>query len=241
MVRAYQYHLAERGLNVNTVKMQLSVLASFAKWSVRHGRMPSNPFDRIVVPATKKALPKTLRWDAVQVMLARCTSSRDKALIALMAYEGLRRGEVVGLNLRDLNPSFGLRRVFGKGGGESAVPLPQVARQLVADYIAEERSAAAPGEPLFVVTYRTLAGKTAVRRMAGHRIWKIVSRLGKRQGDDGVHPHAFRHACAAELLRRTRNLKAVQEHLRHSALSSTIVYTKLMPQELEEIVKAFDS
>jgi site-specific recombinase XerD len=56
-----------------------------------------------------------------------------------------------------------------------------------------------------------------------------------------LHPHALRHACAVELLRRTKNLRAVQQHLRHREIQITTVYATLMPDERSEAVSAFDS
>lgn len=57
---------------------------------------------------------------------------------------------------------------------------------------------------------------------------------------NGPHPHALRHACAVELLKRTKNLRAVQQHLRHRDIQSTTVYARLMPDGLAEAVSAFD-
>ena len=77
--------------------------------------------------------------------------------------------------------------------------------------------------------------------MAGHRVWKLVKALGKRSGIPKVYPHAFRHSCGVELLRRTGgNLRVVQEHLRHADIQTTTLYTRLMPQELQQVVSVFD-
>jgi len=66
-----------------------------------------------------------------------------------------------------------------------------------------------------------------------------VRDLGERSAIKGLHPHALRHACAVELLKRTKNLRAVQQHLRHRDIQSTTVYARLMPAELAEAVSAF--
>ncbi len=78
-----------------------------------------------------------------------------------------------------------------------------------------------------------------VTRMAGHRVGKLVHALGERSGITGLQPHALRHACAVELLRRTKNLRAVQQHLRHRALQTTTLYATLMPDDLVHLVSAF--
>jgi len=65
-----------------------------------------------------------------------------------------------------------------------------------------------------------------------------VRDLGERAGIKGLHPHALRHACAVELLKRTKNLRAVQQHLRHRDIQSTTVYARLVPGDLAEAVSA---
>jgi len=80
-----------------------------------------------------------------------------------------------------------------------------------------------------------------MRRMSGRHVWTLVRDLGERSGIKGLHPHALRHACAVELLKRTRNLGAVQQHLRHRHIQTTTAYARLMPDELAEAVSAFDA
>jgi hypothetical protein len=74
--------------------------------------------------------------------------------------------------------------------------------------------------------------------MSAQRVWKIIKDLGKRVGVDTIHPHAFRHTCAVELLKRSGgNLRAVQEHLRHADIQTTTIYTRLAPHDLQKVVK----
>ena len=148
-------------------------------------------------------------------------------MLALMVYGGLRRAEVVRLNIGDYQPQFGLRRVLGKGGHETTVPLPKIARAIVSEYLAKKRPGAAASEPLFQVQYKWYGG--------------IIKDLGKRVGVDTIHPQAFRHACGVELLKRSGgNLRAVQEHLRHADIQTTTIYTRLAPQDLQQVVNLFD-
>jgi site-specific recombinase XerD len=82
------------------------------------------------------------------------------------------------LNLGDDQPQFGLRRVLGKGGRETTVPLPDVARAIVTEYLAKERPGAAASEPSG--SSCSTNGTAAV--MSGQRVWKIIRDLGKRIG-----------------------------------------------------------
>jgi site-specific recombinase XerD len=146
----------------------------------------------------------------------------------------------VSLDVDDFVADFGLRRVKGKGDKEDAVPLPEVARPVIAEYLLHERKTARPGDPMFVVRYRTRGEDWCERRMADHRVWKIIKALGRREGVTQLHPHAFRHSSAVELLRRSPNLRAVQAHLRHSDIQTTTAYTEMMQNELQKVMKLFD-
>jgi site-specific recombinase XerC len=103
-----------------------------------------------------------------------------------------------------------------------------------------DRQTARAGDPMFVVRYRSHGGEWCERRMADHRVRKIIKALGRREGVTQLHPHAFRHSSAVELLRRSRNLRAVQAHLRHSDIQTTTVYTEMTQSELQKVVNLFD-
>jgi site-specific recombinase XerC len=135
LIRAYQYHLAERGLCGATIRLRLATLASVAWWAVQNGKLLANPVASLVRPPTRVTLPTTLRRDAVQELLDRCRTRPDRAIVAVLAYGGLRRSEAVALDIADFEPRFGLRRVRGKAGQDAAVPLPASARSIVSDYL----------------------------------------------------------------------------------------------------------
>jgi integrase len=139
--------------------------------------------------------------------------AREKALVALMCFGGLRRSEIVALDVGDVAPGLGLRRVQGKGGVETAVPLPKVAQDIVAGYIATARANANASDPLFVSCFKTKGGHVTEVRMKGHRVWKITKAIGECAGVPELHPHAFRHSSGVQLLRLTRELDAQERGL----------------------------
>ena len=240
--RAYQYDLAARGLQPNSIRVRLATLGSLGRWALKRGRVPRNPVDLLTRPRRKTRLPRVPRWEVVERLLAESKRPRDRALIALMCFGGLRRSEIVALDVGDVAPDFGLRRVRGKGGYEAAVPLPMVARGILAEYVIRERTEANGIEPLFVSRYKTKGSQWVAGRMKDHRVWKIVRAIGERTGIPELHPHAFRHSCGVELLRRSGgNLRAVQEHLRHSDIQTTTVYTRLTQYDLQKVVSTFDT
>jgi len=138
LCRSYQYFMASKELQSGSIRVRLAVLGSFGKWAVKHSRLEKNPMEVITLPAKRSRIPGVPKWEAVELFLARCSRRRDKAMLALMVYGGLRRAEVVRLNIGDYQPQFGLRRVLGKGGHETTVPLPEIARVIVNEYLAKE-------------------------------------------------------------------------------------------------------
>jgi len=240
--RRYQYGLASRELTTNTIRVRLATLGSFGKWAVRRDKLVHNPVDALTRPRKKARLPHVPRWETIEKLLEPSNSPRERALVALMALGGSRRSEAVALDVGDVAPDFGLRRVLGKGGHEVSMPLPARARAILTEYLQVERAGAAPTEPLFVVTCRRKGGKPSSRRMTGQRVWKIIKDLGRRLGVPELHPHALRHACGAEFLRRTHgNLRIVQEHLRHRDVQTTTVYTKITQEDLQQQLRVFDN
>jgi site-specific recombinase XerD len=241
LVREHLQDLSSRQLQPNTIRQRLATLSSFARWLVSHGKLPANPIDELVRPKKRTRLPVVPKWEAVEALVKKTEDRRDKALLALLAWGGLRREEVVSVNVGDFDTTFGLRRVVGKGGHEATVPLPELAKKIVAEYLAAERKGAKPDEPMFVVRYWTRGRKVEVRRMLPDRLYKLVRTLGTANGMPQLHPHAFRHSCGVELLRRTGgNLRAVMRHLRHTDIQTTTIYTQLAPEDLQKAVKLFD-
>jgi site-specific recombinase XerD len=212
--RSYQYDLAGRELQSATIRVRVAALGGFGKWMVRRDKLVRNPVDRLTRPRRKGRVRAVPTWDTVKTLLRLC-GLRERAILALMAYGGLRRGEVAALDVGDVAPDFGLRRVMGKRGHEVPVALPEPARAILLEYMTAERAELPATAPLFVVTYKNRTGPCIERRITGQRIWKIAKAVGTRAGLSALHPHALRHACGAELLRRTKNLRVVQEQLRH--------------------------
>jgi site-specific recombinase XerD len=129
---------------------------------------------------------------------------------------------------------------MGKGGHEVPVALPAPARAILRDYMATERAGLPASAPLFVVTYKSRVGHAIERRITGQRIWKVAKAVGTRAGMPALHPHALRHACGAELLRRTKNLRVVQEQLRHVDIQTTTGYTRLTQQDVRQALETLD-
>src|SRR2546425_10674937 len=129
--RAYLYALSARGLQTNSIRVRLATLGSFGKWAVRREKLDKNPLDLITRPRRKARLPRVPRWETVQRLLAEPFNLRERAIVALMACGGLRRAEVVALDVGDYAPEVGFRRGGGQGGHQAARPPPRVGKRHV--------------------------------------------------------------------------------------------------------------
>ena len=159
----------------------------------------------------------------------------------MLAWGGLRRAEVAALDVGDFDPAFGLRRVRGKGGHEEAVALPDRACQILAAYLAAHRAGVQADTPMFVTKYLSQGGRAREGRMAEGRVYKLIRAIGAKVGLEGLHPHAFRHACGVELLELAKgDLRSVQEHLRHRDIQTTTLYTRLSKPKMKRVVSLFD-
>src|SRR5260370_488599 len=123
--RAYQYDLAARGLQTSSIRVRLATLGSLGKWALRRDKLARNPVDVLTRPRRKARLPRVPRWETVASVLQQCTDPREKALVALMCVGALRRSEIIALDVRDVAPGLGLRRVPCEGRGPTTLPPPQ--------------------------------------------------------------------------------------------------------------------
>jgi integrase len=94
---------------------------------------------------------------------------------------------------------------------------------------------------MFVTRYLSQGGRAREGRMVEGRVYKLVRALGAKIGLEGLHPHAFRHACGVELLELAKgDLRSVQEHLRHKDIQTTTLYTRLSKPKMKRVVSLFD-
>jgi integrase/recombinase XerC len=161
---------------------------------------------------------------------------RDRALVETLYGAGLRVGELVALDARDVDLQRGEARVWGKGGKERVVPLPAAARAALDAYLRERRRPGLLAEPLFA-SLRAPGG--AVRRLADRDVRRVLARRARLVGvADRVHPHRLRHSYATHLLDMGAGLREIQELLGHASLSTTQRYTAVSAQRLLEAYDA---
>ena len=242
-VRAF---LAERHgrLSAATLGRKLASIRSFFRFGVREGWVDADPSIGIPAPRAPQALPRPLDVDDCAALMNAevpptdgedAFALRDRALAELLYGAGLRIGEAVALDVRDLDLHRGELRVWGKGDKERVVPLPAAARDALRAWLDWRERPGVMGEPLFV-SLRPRADDAPPRRLSARDARRRLRRLALSAGlVERVHPHRLRHSYATHLLDMGADLRAIQELLGHASLSTTQKYTAVSAQHLVDV------
>jgi len=225
-----------RGLDGRSIARMLSAWRGFYHYLARDHGCKQNPCIGIRAPKSAKRLPDALSPDdarqLVEVETDDALAVRDRAMLELFYSSGLRLAELTGLAPDDVNFADATVRVTGKGGKTRIVPVGSHAAAALQSWLAERASL--PGlddQALFV--------NRQGRRLGPRAIQSRVQQRGQRQGIAArVHPHMLRHSFASHVLQSSSDLRAVQEMLGHSSISTTQVYTQLDFQHLAKIYDA---
>ena len=231
-VRAYLARLHGRGLDAVSVARKLASLRSWFRFLVRRGILERNVAREVRGPRLPQRLASFLPIDeAMTLMEARAVGGperpRDVALLELLYATGLRVSEVAGLDVSGLDRAQQTVRVLGKGSKERIVPYGRRAAAALEAYLAGR----ADRGPLFT-------GRRG-RRLTVRSIHSIVRRSARACGiTRRVSPHTLRHTFATHLLDAGADLRAIQELLGHSRLSTTQRYTHVGSDQLMRVYDA---
>jgi len=228
VLRGFVARQSDRGAAPRTLARKLASARGFFRSMVEHGDMASNPADLVPSPKLPQSLPRTMKPADVAELLDRIPATtplelRDRALFELAYACGLRAEELVNLDHGSIDFDAEQVRVEGKGGKTRFVPAGEPALAAVGDYLERARAAlqGSTHDPALFLSKsgRRLSTSDVRRRL---RVW---ARHAATQG--AVHPHALRHSFATHLLEGGADLRAIQELLGHSSISTTQVYTRV--------------
>ena len=227
--------LSQRGLNARTLARKLSSWRQYCVWLVKRGLMHADPTADIKPPKQPERIPKALPQECLNQMLdlpvddGDALELRDHALFELMYGSGLRLSEIHGLDTGDVWLDEGWVRVTGKGRKQRQVPLTGKSVEALKNYL-PLRQTASDGKALFT-------GRNGTR-LSQRQIQKRLESWAAQNGDGRhISPHMMRHSYASHLLQSSRDIRAVQELLGHSSLSTTQIYTKL---DFDHIARLYD-
>ncbi len=237
-----------------TMGRKLASVRCFFRWMVREDVRQDDPTAGIPMPKLEKRLPRPLSVDDCEQLITRdervsrqpapegrkrarrmvWMTLRDRALVELLYGTGIRVGELVALDVRDLELRAQEIRVMGKGGKERVVPIPERAREALAAWLDVRRHAGLMSEPLFISL--RVRREEKPRRLAAREARRILGERARRADlGEHVHPHRLRHSYATHLLDMGADLREIQELLGHASLSTTQKYTAVSVEHLREV------
>ncbi|HET7303952.1 MAG TPA: tyrosine recombinase XerC [Segeticoccus sp.] len=237
-LRSWLAQLSEAGAARSTVARRSAAARTFFGWARRTGRVAKDPSVRLVAPKRPRSLPDVLRQDDARQLLDVAAVAaddgdplhvRDRAVLELLYATGVRVGELVGLDVDDVDRRQQLLRVLGKGGKERTVPYGRPAAEALEGWLHRGRPQLVrdtSGPALFL-------GRRG-RRLDPRQVREVLHRLLAEVVDaPDLGPHGLRHSSATHLLEGGADLRVVQELLGHTSLATTQIYTHVSVERLK--------
>jgi integrase/recombinase XerC len=229
-VRGFLVHLHARGLDPASIARKLACVRSWLRFLVRRGVLERNPAREVQSPRVPRKLASFLPVDEAHDLMEAGdrTHPRDVAILELLYASGLRVSELTSLDVDDLDRDARTVRVLGKGKKERIVPYGGKAARALEAWLARRGGTRGP---LFLGARGT--------RMQPRTVYGIVRAAARRAGIvRKVSPHTLRHSFATHLLDGGADLRAIQELLGHSRLSTTQRYTHVGAEQLVKVYEA---
>ena len=234
LIRSFLARLHERGLKKTSSARKLAALRTFFRYLCREGVLEKNPARALLSPRTERRIPVHLEESEVEALLdvpgEGLGPARAKAILELFYGTGIRCGELVGLDLDDVDMDARMVRVLGKGRKERIVPFGRPAADALRRY-APYRDETHPRSGALFVNKR--GGRLTDRFVR----YMLADRVAKVAGQRRVSPHALRHSFATHLLERGADLRAIQELLGHASLSTTQRYTHVNTRHVLDVYR----
>jgi integrase/recombinase XerC len=224
-VRAHLAALATQRHAPRTIARRLAALRRFFRHQVEIGAIARDPTLGLRPPKRARTLPRFLDEQAALRVLdvpdvRTPRGRRDRTVLELFYGTGMRLGELIDLDRDDVDLGSETVRVRGKGDRERLVPLTGVVKRTLATYLAAPAPVPAGTSrvPLFAGRGGQRLSRRSVQRLVGAAIRAVAQ-------SSQASPHVLRHSVATHLLNAGADLRAVQELLGHSRLSTTQIYT----------------
>jgi integrase/recombinase XerC len=231
LIRGYLAELHRAGLRKSSTARKLASLRTFFRFLCREGILESNPARALLSPRQEKRVPLHLHEDQARALLDvpgnTLAALRSRAVLELLYGTGMRCAELVGLDLDDVDLVERVVRVLGKGRKERMIPFGRPAQAALTAYL-EERRKVSRTQAFLVNSRGGRLSDRFVRMTVARRVRQVA--LDRR-----ISPHKLRHSFATHLLARGADLRAIQELLGHTSLSTTQRYTHVDVTTILEI------
>lgn len=235
-IRLWIVNLLETKHTPRSVNRKISSLRNYIKFLIRNEKLNSDPLTKIIRPKTNKRIPMFIEEENLNSMLddfefgKDFAGTRNRLIIELFYQTGIRRSELISLNLLSFDGSKGTIKVSGKRGKDRIIPVGEELKSMLNEYI-EVRNSNFPDTSLTSL-FLTDTGKPVYPKLI-YRIVTLflthVTTLSKKS------PHVLRHSFATHLLNHGADLNAIKELLGHANLSATQIYTHNTFEKLKEV------
>src|SRR5688500_5414571 len=241
-IREWMASLHADNKKKTSVARKLASLRTFFQFLVREGVLETNPAKLVATPKIERKLPDTLSMeDAVRFIetpdLNTDLGKRDRAILEFLYATGMRVGELVNLNLKDIDFREKLVRVTGKRKKQRIVPFGEPSLHALMHYLAETRPVFLNNCPPAMrdpqAVFLNSQGTRITTRSVGRMVDKYIKICAEINRD--ISPHSLRHSFATHLLDSGADLRDIQELLGHARLSTTQIYTQVSMEKLIEV------
>jgi tyrosine recombinase XerC len=242
VMRKYIVYLKKSDYSARSISRKISTVRSFFKFCLRESIIKVNPTINLITPKIDKKLPYFLYLQEVNKLIEAPLKNtifgiRDRAILELLYGTGIRVGELVNLNIRNIDLYEKTIIVFGKGSKERILPLGNPSIRAIQEYLTSrnlfEKKIFVNKNDLEALFLNRLGGRLTTRS-----IRRIIIKYMKMAGlNKKISPHVLRHSFATHLLGGGADLRSVQELLGHKSLSTTQIYTHITKERLKTIYK----
>ena len=240
-IRGFLAFLFRKEKKKTSIARKLAAVRAFFKFLCREKVLSGNPAATVSTPKLARTLPRIMTEEEMNNFLDRVAQAaksgdpavrRDRAMLELLYASGLRVSELVGLDLGEVNFGDGMVLVRGKGRKERIVPFGSKAKQAITAYLPAREKILTENRRNDPALFLNTRGKRLTARSVDRLVKKYVRTFGP---DVRVSPHSLRHAFASHLLTEGADLRAIQEMLGHSSLSTTQKYTQVSIKQLIDV------
>lgn len=228
--------LREKKLAPTSVIRKIASIRGFFKWAYSSGIIKQNPASTLEQPKVPQRLPKVITIKEVEELLHENLTPLEHVVMELLYSCGLRVSELVNLKLSDIDLASKYVRCFGKGSKERIIPMGEVAKQIIKEYLPERdlliKKYNLKTKNLFILSNGRLINRQDVYNLI-HERGKLIHK--------NISPHTLRHSFATHLLENGADLRVVQELLGHSDVSTTQLYTHISKKRLKEVYFAINN
>ena len=233
-------YLHDNGASAKSLARFISTIRSFHQFALREKYAAKDPTVLIETPKYDRKLPDVLEINEVLALLetpnlAKINGYRDRTMLELLYATGMRVSELIQIESEDVNLIMGFVKVFGKGNKERIVPLGDTVIEYLKTYIETIRP-----QLLKKTVTNTLFLNMHGKPLSRQAIWKMIKQNAiKANITKSLTPHTLRHSFATHLLENGADLRAVQEMLGHSDISTTQLYTHVSKSQIRKMYNEF--